>query len=176
MHGLKKSLLAALFVLCLASLSQASVVYTFSGTYTDFNSGGVVGPVSFTLTLPSVVPNTGTTGFTPDATYFTGAQLTCDFCDYVSFYYNADLRGFTGTPSNVVGYGLPGSEYYFYFAPPSLTVNGTYTDVIGSWFGNQGTLTVTGAADPTTPEPGTLVLLGTGFVGLAGAVRRRLSL
>ena len=171
---MKKAVLAGIFVMLLAGFAQASVIYGFSGTYIDNTSGDLIGPVSFTLTLPTPIPNTGTTGFTPDDTYTPGGQLVCDVCDHVSFYYDGVSRGFTATPSNVVGYGVTDGEYVFYFDPSSFTTDGVYTDVIGLWFPNQGTLTVSGAS--TVPEPSGLLLLGTGVLSLAGAVRRKLML
>jgi len=58
----------------------------------------------------------------------------------------------------------------------TVQFNGTFSSI--SWtnpvFENYYGFTVGAAGISTTPEPGTLLLLGTGILGLAGAVRRKL--
>lgn len=157
---MKKAALTAGFVVFLGAFAQASVVYSFTGTY-----GGP--PVSFTLTVPSAV--------LADASFVPGPQLVCDACDQINFFVDAVAHGFTSTPSNAVGYNVSNNgQFLFFFAPTSFTVDGVYTDVIGGGFPDQGTLTVTGAS--SVPEPSSVALLGTGLVGLAAVVRRRLML
>jgi hypothetical protein len=162
--------LATLFILLLPLLAHANVVYSFTGT-------GVLGagqPVTFTLSVPFYITATGSTGLTPDASFVPGPQLTCDYCSRIDFYVDAVARGFTDVPSNTVGYGVTNgsifTSYFFYFAPQSFTVNGTYTDVIGPLFANQGTLVVSGTP---VPEPGTLTLSGLTIAGLRWLRKRR---
>jgi PEP-CTERM motif-containing protein len=160
---MRKTPLVALLVLALPLISYASVVYDFSGTFT------IGPPVTFTLTVPYYITATGTTGLTPDASFVPGAQLTCNACTQIDFYVDAVARGFTNVPSNTVGYGVGSNSYFFYFAPQSFTVNGTYTDVIGPWFSNQGTLIVSGTP---VPEPSAVAMLAPAL-GFIGWLRRR---
>jgi hypothetical protein len=164
---MKRAALDVFSVLILSAFASASVIYSFTGTYQG-DGGQLMGPVSFTLTVP--------TGVTADTTFSPSPQLVCDACDQINFYVDAVAHGFTSTPSNAIGYGLPGGTgYIFYFDPSSFVANGTYTDVIGSWFPNQGTLTVSGAASPS-PEPGTILMLGSGLLGVASLARRKFNL
>jgi len=41
--------------LAIFALGHASVIYDFSGTYTDIITQQVAGPVVFTLTVPNVI-------------------------------------------------------------------------------------------------------------------------
>jgi hypothetical protein len=161
MKHMKRPSIVLFLLLVLSALSHASVVYSFSGTYANG-----IGPVSFTVTVPNYI--TLDTGFTP------GAQMVCDACDKVDFFVDAVAHGFTQIPSNAIGYEVTGgSNFLFFFAPQSFTVNGTYTDVIGNDFPDQGTLIV--SATPV-PEPSSMLLMGTGVLGVAGMLRRKISL
>ncbi|HME35270.1 MAG TPA: PEP-CTERM sorting domain-containing protein [Candidatus Sulfotelmatobacter sp.] len=169
---MKKATFALLLAIMLPALARADVVYSFTGAYSNSYTHEIVGPFSFTLTVPSPI--------TADAFFDPGGQLVCDTCFNVWFAVDAVAHGLTKIPSNMIGYGVledgvPGRGFYFYFAPPSFTVDGTYTDVIGSWFPNQGTLTVTGAANSSTPEPGTLAMLAPAL-GFLGWLRKRVSI
>ena len=119
---MRKTLFVAFLALALPLLCRANVVYEFSGTF-NLNQ-----PVTFTLTVPYHITATGSTGLTPDATFYPGGQLTCDACTQIDFFVDAVSRGFTDIPSNVVGYGVTNGQfftsYFFYFAPQSFTVNG----------------------------------------------------
>ncbi len=161
---MRKTPFVTLLALALPLLSHANVVYNFSGT-------GIPNTVAtFTLTVPNYITATGTTGLTPDASFVPGVQLACNACTQIDFFVDALSRGFVDVPSNTVGYGIVGgTSYFFYFAPQSFTVNGTYTDVVGPWFSNQGTLVVSGTP---VPEPSAIAMLGPAL-GLLGWLRKR---
>lgn len=150
-------LLAALLLVGPAS---ASVVYEFTGTYTSSGDPQVVSsPFSFTLTTPGYLAATGTTGFNPDLTFLPGASLSCTpACDGIEFFSAVDARGFTSTPSDVIGYSPgsgsigEGSDFFFYFAEGEVSADGTY-DTLGL-VSNMGTLTVSGTPDDQPPSSG----------------------
>ena len=83
------------------------------------------------------------------------------------------------TPNGTT-FGPPCSGVYAYcpFLPFGVTFSGTAMSVDFTGVANQiGFDNVTlGSATPGTPEPGTLVMFGSGVVGLAGLLRRKMKL
>lgn len=150
-----------LLLACAASSAQGAALYQFSGTYRDFYTQEITGPVTFTLGLPASVAAT--------TRFFPGAQLTCSDCESVNF--NVDGAYLQ------VGYRLPTlAEYYFYFTPVSLNQSGIYDSQLldGTNDGILRTRINGGPGDPEAPEPSTAVLMLAGL-GLCAARLRRQS-
>jgi hypothetical protein len=106
--------------------------------------------------------------------------------------------GISANPTNPIGaYGAGGSSYEVYkFDLGTQTVTGTtgpeettaiglptdsyilaFLNLNGSWSAtaNSGAILETGSPRVITPEPASLILLGTGVIGMAGIMRRRLA-
>jgi len=73
-----------------------------------------------------------------------------------------------GTPD-----GISGDFNFFFNSPGPL---GTFYFTLTTDGGTQDSMLLTSVAPATVPEPGSLLLLGTGIAGLAGVLRRKLML
>jgi hypothetical protein len=122
------------------------------------------------------------TGSSGSDFYYTGSaviQVTdcCETGDTFTVYDNGVLLGTTNTVATTLGDGCPNGDACF--ADP------TYSH--GSWVVGSGLndITIFSDASPwgsggayveavATPEPGSLLLFGTGLAGVIGAIRRKL--
>lgn len=134
---------------------SAGAANTLTGDFTSLIAAGEAGTITQTINYSPYVPNSGVITLTnPDGTTVTYTIATLTETSSSGF----DLFSGTGLiTTNAAGYDPTEGTLLF-----SSQGNGTVT------------FSATTTASPV-PEPSTLALLGTGLVGIAGVVKRRLA-
>jgi hypothetical protein len=152
--------------------------YSGSGTFTATNNGaGPLGSIEWNVTDFTSGSATNSLGVTSDITglsNFKGADNVVYSPGVTNTHgtYNLDDQGLSfflasGTKINL------SSDYLTYEADGSTGYS--HEDVSFSLTNTTDPKGDNGSSIPSVPEPGTLALLGTGILGAAGAVRRRLT-
>jgi PEP-CTERM motif len=199
---MKRMLLIALVALALpmAAFASNSVDFTNSGgTLSGTNSGlSLTGSTLIAINglggLGLVTGNLGTLSFTTGALTSGSLQMGGTFAAGGSF--NITGNGSNGVPNGVIFNGtFTGPVTWTLVTLANGTHNYTLTGTIsGTWEGgsyvtngatvqltintgkgffNGSTTISSGDTNIAVPEPGTLGLLGTGLIGLAGALRKK---
>lgn len=176
-HLLVSSLLLAVLALVCAPQVRATMtdtfVYTETITYDD-----ELGTATLVWQLPaSPTPSPENvslgTSFTlddvPVVGYFNGSEVFSEL-DSFTFYSTSSEGGFEDASFDTVGLQLyTGSE-----SAPTFTV-GYYPNLYDYNFDAYGTLVIYATpTTPTTPEPSSLVLFGSGLIAIGGLLRRKL--
>jgi hypothetical protein len=175
------ALLAAAGLLA-ATAAKADTIENVDLTFA--NGSTFVGTITFSSNFQSVVAADGTLHGYQNGTFgFTGNLSNTETVDEV--FYGGLHVGNTvdGVILESAGFGLGGLEHNFITldfniadAPRVSLIFPNLTGVDGEYFGDHPADVNSGDSSITpTPEPGTILLLGSGLLGLAGVVRRKVA-
>jgi hypothetical protein len=142
---------------------------TFEGTVTD-NKNHTVGLNGALVSLE------------PDFSYdpSQGTSLDASSVDFVDYFYNNFPLALTAGEVSSGGATSPASDALFSVTVPLGTATGVYAGQFEIQSGRNGATNYTAATVDyfvdvvPTPEPSSLLFLGSGLVGLMGMMRRRL--
>ncbi len=131
--------------------------------YTFLNSGGAIG-----ITGPDGSMDPTLVVFVvPNFTLSNGAMFQVGHDDGASFYIGS--TNFFSQPG-------PTSYVLSTFTYTGPTTTGTLNIVYGECCGTPGIFATNLPTGGNTPEPGTLIMFGSGVIGLAGLLRRKINL
>jgi hypothetical protein len=177
------SLFAALAALSVLSsrIAMADPVFTWSfdpATYTDGTSGALVVMATITNTGTSDIKMVTGEGIVYDQTiapYFTSTAT--DFAALDAAIPGDDLAPGETTPAfifTLISYAnAPLGDYALFTSNTDLYVEDDSGAQTSEFASNSAMLDVTNGLPVATPEPSSVVLLGTGLAGALGLVRRR---
>ena len=144
--------------------ARADFVYSFSGS--NFVNGN---NNTFSITEPSLITTTGAFNVS-----FKIGKGT-----FTSGYFDAATDCFTFSTSTVVDCDSSATGDSFFANFSGATAPGTYAAGLPGCGANNGgpceileSLTISGSSS-ATPEPSSLILLGSGLLGVAGTLRRK---